>query len=888
MENSIYNEALNLFNSNQLNEARSLLEEGFNGEENLSANYLLGLIESTSRNYSRAVKLYDKVLKEDPNHFESKYNKALSLHKNGELDLALEAYQEVIKQKPDFEDALNNIAYIHKVQNNLVEAGKYILKIVGNNKNSLNLESEIREIEPTLKDEDFQKAIKLNESGKNIEALEILDSLLNKYPNRFEILHSIATIYFFNSQYNEAITYFEKILSCKGHEDVAYYGVGLCNQRMNNYDKAVKYYDKTLEINPEYQDAMNNAGLIYFENKKFDKADQYYQRSMKTNNKHFHTLINLGALRTQEDNYSEAMQLFDVAMDYAKAANNKVAVAIIYGNIGYCHLRARDLNECIANCNIAISYDDENVLAHYNKGEALLTLGEFEEGWKEYTWRIKRKDFGNRKFFKPLKKDTDIKNKRIYVYGEQGLGDSIQFFRYLKLLKDKGAYVIFECSPKLFNIFRSTNCIDEFIEKQNTPQPLVEYDYDMPLLDLPLLFMDEAINTKLSSPYIFPNKERVDYWADYIQSDKFKIGIVWQGNKQHPNDNNRSIKLSQLEFLFDIDSIQVYSIQMGDSENQIDKYKSKVIDLNDFQRKGFEDDIAIMQHLDLIITVDTSIAHLAGALGKETWVPLAFNADWRWLENRTDSPWYPSLKLYRQKKIKEWKPVFEQMKKDLVIKVHNSNKETNCNTKLEKYAKLESFLEKISSDIYPEIVSDMHNDITKSVIKNLANSKVLSHGTKVLDVGCGQAVALKLFKELKCDAIGITLGQEDYNYCIEHGYNAKIMDMSFLDFDDASFDFLWVRHALEHSIFPYYTLSEFERVLKPDGIIYIEVPAPDTDAKHQSNPNHYSVLTKSSWESLIARFGFEQLEFTKIPISMANDETDEFYSFFYRKKKFSK
>jgi ubiquinone/menaquinone biosynthesis C-methylase UbiE len=179
------------------------------------------------------------------------------------------------------------------------------------------------------------------------------------------------------------------------------------------------------------------------------------------------------------------------------------------------------------------------------------------------------------------------------------------------------------------------------------------------------------------------------------------------------------------------------------------------------------------------------------------------------------------------------------------------------------HRRLEAFLEKLRGDIYPEAPTQGHDIITREMFKRLMEARPLAQGAEVLDVGCGQGVGLEVFRAAGLKGLGVTLGT-DAEVCRAKGLDVVEMDLSFLDFDDGRFDMVWCRHALEHSIFPFFTLSEMHRVLKPGGILYVEVPAPDTSCAHQTNPNHYSVLGKSMWIELIRRTGFLDISATDI------------------------
>lgn len=200
-----------------------------------------------------------------------------------------------------------------------------------------------------------------------------------------------------------------------------------------------------------------------------------------------------------------------------------------------------------------------------------------------------------------------------------------------------------------------------------------------------------------------------------------------------------------------------------------------------------------------------------------------------------------------------------------------------------RFGSLDEFLEKLKGDTYPEVPEEPHISITRQMVERVAGTRNLAPGAKILDVGCGQGVALELFVQRGFQPVGITLNDTDADVCRGKGFSVYQMDQSFLDFPDAEFDLVWCRHCLEHSIFPFFTLAGFSRVLKPGGQLYVEVPAPDTASRHQANPNHYSVLGKSMWVQLLTRTGFEILDTVDIQF-VSGFGPDLYWSFMARKR----
>jgi tetratricopeptide (TPR) repeat protein len=416
-----------------------------------------------------------------------------------------------------------------------------------------------------------------------------------------------------------------------------YLGIALHDQRQ--YAEAVAAYRRAIQLQPKFPIALNNMGNSLRYLGRVDEADEAFQKAIDLQPGYFNAYRNRGTLHAWTGRIDLAFRYYYEAMK--------------------------------------LQPDDAEL--HRNLGVIHLLQGDFPQGWQEYRYRWKCKEAIAHPYRQPKWSGQDINGKTILLYGEQGLGDSIHFIRFAQVLKEMGAKPILHIQPQLVPLFQGCSGISAIIP--NTWSVEQPFDYHCSLLDVADVLKIDATNIPNRVPYIRLPENLVGYWKrrldQWIPKSRFRIGLVWQGNPDHQADMFRSFPLSVLEPLSTLPDTEWVSLQFGKGSEQVDAWKGQrpIHRLNDDLDRSsgaFMDTAAILHHLDWIVTSDTSMAHLAGALGRPTKLILGYTPDWRWLQERSDSPWYPTMKLFRQSKIGDWSGPAEQVREDLLLEMQSS------------------------------------------------------------------------------------------------------------------------------------------------------------------------------------------------------------------------
>ena len=495
------------------------------------------------------------------------------------------------------------------------------------------------------------------------EALASYDKALAIRPDDAEGLNNRGIAFQDLKRPEEALASYDKALAIRPDYAEALSNRGNALQDLKRPEEALASYDKALAIRPDYAEALSNRGYALQDLKRPEEALASYDKALAIRPDYAEALSNRGYALQDLKRPEEALASYDKALairpDYAEALSNR----------GGALQDLKRPEEALASYDKALAIRPDYADALFNRSLSALLMGDFSAGWRGYEYRWDRKNAGARKLLAPYPnwKGEDIREKRIIVYEEQGLGDIIQFSRFLTQLVALNAEVTFLLRSTMHRLLSVSAPSVRLVA---APPKNEDFDFQCALMSLPGAFGTSCENLPSSVPYLFAEEGVVARWRERLGDHGVKIGICWQGNPDVKADIGRSFPLRCFQPLAAIPGVRLISLQKAHGLDQLGNLPSgmEVETLGEEFDRGpdaFIDTAAVMSCLDLIITSDTSVAHLAGALGRPVWVALKHVPDWRWMLDRSDSPWYLTMKLYRQTIRDDWDSVFDQVATDV-------------------------------------------------------------------------------------------------------------------------------------------------------------------------------------------------------------------------------
>ncbi len=569
-------------------------------------------------------------------------------------------------------------------------------------------------------EQSFQSATQLHQAGKLDQAEELCRQILAEQPEHADCTHLLGVIlaqqqqfapaidlmrraiairpgivqYYFNlgvalrrsGQPVAAAACFRQVLALEPGNATAFNRLGSVLHSMGQIDEGIAALIEAVRLGPDVAGFHFDAGTGYAKMGQSDQAIRYYREATRLDPKNAHYMYNFGAALAERGNFPEALDAFDKTIEMTpnspRAHSNKGMVLNRLGQRSESLASLRHAveldpdfpgsynalgafledegkwNEAIDAYRKAIALDPESALYRWNYARALMVVGQWKEGWEDFESRLKLASLRlNRGFPQPQWDGSDPAGKTILAHAEGGHGDALNFVRFVPLVAQRGAKMILECHRGLAPLFEGMDGVDRVIARG---QPLPAFDWQIPLQSLPRIFGITPQNIPNQVPYVSAPADRAQRWADRLAAEtKLRVGLVWSGTKYSDTDY-RTRTIDVFAPLAEVPGVKFFSLQKGKDSAQA---PPPGMDWADFtsELNDFADTAALVQNLDLVISVDTSPAHLAGAMGKPVWVLIMFKSEFRWLLDRTDTPWYPTMRLFRQPTETDWQTPIREM-----------------------------------------------------------------------------------------------------------------------------------------------------------------------------------------------------------------------------------
>jgi tetratricopeptide (TPR) repeat protein len=586
-------------------------------------------------------------------------------HERGELAEAERLYREILQAEPRFAPAWHLLGVIasqcgrHDAAVNLfgranalnpadAEAhnnlGSALLALGALDKGTDCFRRAV-ELHPTFVEALYNWGNALAQQGKLTEAINAYQRAIEHNRGVPEIHRALGRALTAENRFEDAAYAYRNLASLRPSDAESQFELALALQTCDRLEEAVTVYRQALAIEPRMAGAQRNLGAALKSLNRLQEAEACFRRAVELNGADAEAHFNLGSGLAIQGKFEEAAAAYEQA----------------------------------------VQLDPNHAEAQWNLGTLRMLHADFQRGWAGYEWRSKTRQLPVKEYGAPRWNGEPLEAKTVLVHAEQGLGDTIQFVRYLKAVKERVANVVFACPKPLVKLLsmgagsavqRRTIGVDQFVAEGDA---LPKFDFQVPLLSLPLVFGTRLETIPAEVPYVFSDEKLVGQWHEKLNEVRgFRVGVNWQGRQGIAFAERRDIPIEMFERLAGMPGVRLVSLQK-ETESKAESRRSKVegeakpaiVELGkiDTEHGAFMDTAAIMMNLDLVITSDTSVAHLAGALGVPVWLALPFVPDWRWLLDRSDSPWYPTMRLFRQKQLGNWEGVFEEIEAALSERV---------------------------------------------------------------------------------------------------------------------------------------------------------------------------------------------------------------------------
>jgi len=562
---------------------------------------------------TRANKIYAAILEAAPDHPDALHLSGVIAHQTGRQDAAVQLIKRAIAMDPKEASFYVNLGNALMEQGHLDEAiGCY---------------GRAHQMAPDSAELCFNLGNAHRTQGNLVEAADWYQKALNMAPAFHDAHNNLAAVWIAMGEFKAAIRCCRKMVELRPDDADTYVHMGAALKGDGKKDAAAACYQKAIHLKPDAPEPYFSLGNLLHEQGRLEAAVEMYQEAISLKPDYIDAIDNLGKTRRDLGMLSEAMS---------------------------CYERSLQLNP-------------GNVETRFDMATLHLLQGDFADGWIGYEWRFKRENWKSvypYPFDIPRWQGEPFTGKRLLVHSEQGLGDSLQFVRYLPMVKERGGEVVFETVGPLMNLFRGLEGVDRLIEGPAYTNQSMHFHFYVPLLSLPGVFGTRMETIPSKTPYIYPDSQKIRIWEQRLADKKgFRIGLVWAGKA---SDRRRSCPLIEMAPLLQVAGVVFLGLQRGEASEEV----TRLPDSMAFENIGelfedFSDTAAAIEHLDLVISIDTSVAHLAGAMNKPVWVPLIKSPDWRWFMDRDDSPWYPTMRLFRQTRAGQWDRPVRQLKEAL-------------------------------------------------------------------------------------------------------------------------------------------------------------------------------------------------------------------------------